>query len=132
MEQELAAYATGKRKTSVAKVWVKSGNGKIVVNKKPFDSYFPVESLRSFILKPLKLQDKDDEKYDIVVQVKGGGIAGQAGAIRHGISRAMSGFDENLRPLLKKDGMLTRDPRAKERKKYGQKKARKKFQYSKR
>ncbi|HEN21191.1 MAG TPA: 30S ribosomal protein S9 [Desulfobacteraceae bacterium] len=124
-------YATGKRKTAVARVWMKSGKGKIIINKKPIDEYLVRESDRITVLKPLKLNDLID-KFDITVNVQGGGIFGQAGAIRHGISRALVISDPALRDSLKKEGFLTRDSRMKERKKYGQPGARARFQYSKR
>ncbi|HOP48823.1 MAG TPA: 30S ribosomal protein S9 [Desulfobacteraceae bacterium] len=124
-------YATGKRKTAVARVWMKPGKGRIVVNKKPIEDYLVRESDRITVLKPLKLIDMLD-KFDIYVNVRGGGIFGQAGAIRHGISRALVGSDPALRDSLKKEGFLTRDSRMKERKKYGQPGARARFQYSKR
>jgi small subunit ribosomal protein S9 len=124
-------YATGKRKTAVARVWMKPGKGRIMVNKKPIEDYLVRESDRITVLKPLKLIDMLD-KFDIYVNVRGGGIFGQAGAIRHGISRALVGSDPALRDSLKKEGFLTRDSRMKERKKYGQPGARARFQYSKR
>jgi len=129
--QELEFYATGKRKTAVAKVWLRPGEGKIIVNRKNFEEYFPSETLRGTILQPLKLTNSQD-RFNLLVSVSGGGISGQAGAMRHGIAKALLESDENLRPLLRKEGLLTRDPREKERKKYGRKKARKRFQYSKR
>lgn len=133
MEQEVERYyGTGKRKTAVARVWLKApGQGKIVVNKREFEDYFPRETLRLMILQPFKLTDTLG-KFDIYVNVRGGGISGQAGAIRHGISRALVQYNADLRPILKKAGFLTRDPRKKERKKYGQRGARARFQYSKR
>lgn len=124
-------YATGKRKTAVARVWLKPGKGKIIVNKKPIEEYLVRESDRTTVLKPLKLNDLLD-KFDINVNVQGGGIFGQAGAIRHGISKALVDSDPVLRDSLKKAGFLTRDSRMKERKKYGQPGARARFQYSKR
>ncbi|RLB02340.1 MAG: 30S ribosomal protein S9 [Deltaproteobacteria bacterium] len=133
MEQEVERYyGTGKRKTAVARVWLKApGEGRIVVNKREFEDYFPRETLRLTILQPFKLTDTLG-KFDIYVNVRGGGISGQAGAIRHGISRALVQYNADLRPILKKAGFLTRDPRKKERKKYGQRGARARFQYSKR
>ena len=128
---ELEYYATGKRKTAVARVWLRPGEGKITVNKKNVDEYFPSETLRNVILQPLKLVNSQDN-FNLFVTVSGGGISGQAEAIRHGISKALLVSDQNLRPLLRKEGLLTRDPREKERKKYGRKKARKRFQFSKR
>ena len=124
-------YATGKRKTSVARVWMNEGTGKITINKRPFDKYLVRESDRILALEPLKVTDLN-EKFDLYVNVKGGGISGQAGAIRHGISRALVSSDPALREMLKKKGFLTRDSRMKERKKYGQPGARARFQYSKR
>ncbi len=124
-------YATGKRKTSIARVWLKEGSGGFVVNKRSFDEYFPLDILKRMITQPLDLTDKKD-KFDLYINVRGGGIAGQAGAIRHGISKALVGYDEELKAVLRKAGFLTRDARVKERKKYGQPGARKRFQYSKR
>ena len=124
-------YATGKRKTSIARVWLKEGSGVFVVNKRSFDEYFPLDILKRMITQPLDLTDKKD-KFDLYINVRGGGIAGQAGAIRHGISKALVGYDEELKAVLRKAGFLTRDARVKERKKYGQPGARKRFQYSKR
>ena len=128
---ELEYYATGKRKTAVARVWLRPGEGKITVNKKNVDEYFPSETLRNVILQPLKLVNSQDN-FNLFVTVSGGGISGQAEAIRHGISKALLESDQNLRTVLRKEGLLTRDPREKERKKYGRKKARKRFQFSKR
>ena len=124
-------YATGKRKTSIARVWMKEGSGVFVVNKRNFDDYFTLDILKRLILQPLDVTDKRD-KFDFYINVNGGGISGQAGAIRHGISKALVGYDEELKSVLKKAGFLTRDARVKERKKYGQPGARKRFQYSKR
>lgn len=124
-------YGTGKRKTSVARVWMRPGNGQITINKKPVEEYLVRESDRIMTMEPLKITDMAD-KFDIYVNVKGGGISGQAGAIRHGISRALILADPKLRDSVKKEGFLTRDSRMKERKKYGQPGARKRFQYSKR
>jgi len=128
---EAMFYATGKRKTSVARVWLRPGSGQITINKRPVERYLGRESDRMLTLEPLKVADAVD-KFDINVNVGGGGISGQAGAIRHGISRALVIADQNLRDPLKKEGFLTRDSRMKERKKYGQPGARKRFQYSKR
>ncbi|MDE3067598.1 MAG: 30S ribosomal protein S9 [Verrucomicrobiota bacterium] len=122
---------TGRRKTSVARVRLASGSGKIVVNGRPLDHYFPVETHRVQATQPLTLTGTA-EKLDAHINVAGGGPTGQAGAVRHGIARALLQFDANLRPQLKAEGLLTRDPRMKERKKYGQPGARKRFQYSKR
>ncbi len=124
-------YATGKRKTSIARVWMKEGSGVFVVNKRNFDDYFTLDILKRLIQQPLDVADKRD-KFDFYINVNGGGISGQAGAIRHGISKALVGYDEELKSILKKAGFLTRDARVKERKKYGQPGARKRFQYSKR
>jgi len=124
-------YATGKRKRSVARVWMGPGTGQVTVNKRPFEKYLARESDRMLAVEPLKLADLL-EKVDLHVNVRGGGTSGQAGAIRHGISRALVSSDPELRDLLKKHGFLTRDPRMKERKKYGQPGARARFQYSKR
>ncbi|HBF43464.1 MAG TPA: 30S ribosomal protein S9 [Desulfobacteraceae bacterium] len=123
--------ATGKRKTAVARVWLKPGKGQITVNKKPIEQYFVRESDRMLVLEPLKLVDLLN-KYDININTRGGGISGQAGAIRHGISRALVSVDPELRNTLKKQGFLTRDSRMKERKKYGLAGARARYQYSKR
>jgi len=124
-------YGTGRRKTSVARVYLRPGSGEIKVNAKSFDTYFPNETLRMIIRQPLQLTETTS-KFDILINVQGGGLAGQAGAVRHGITRALMEFNADLRPALKKAGFVTRDPRAKERKKYGQKGARKRFQFSKR
>jgi small subunit ribosomal protein S9 len=124
-------YGTGKRKTSVARVWMRTGNGQMTINKKPVEEYLVRESDRILTMEPLRITDMAD-KFDIYVNVKGGGISGQAGAIRHGISRALILADPKLRDSVKKEGFLTRDSRMKERKKYGQPGARKRFQYSKR
>ena|ERR1035437_9884186 len=122
---------TGRRKTSVARVRLASGTGKIVVNGRPFENYFPGESLRAVAAQPLTVTGNTD-KFGASVSVSGGGPSGQAGAVRHGLARALLQFDANLRATLKADGLLTRDPRRRERKKYGQPGARKRFQYSKR
>jgi small subunit ribosomal protein S9 len=124
-------YGTGKRKTAVARVWMRPGNGQMTINKKPVEQYLVRESDRMLTIEPLKITDMAD-KFDIYVNVNGGGISGQAGAIRHGISRALILADPKLRDSVKKEGFLTRDSRMKERKKYGQPGARKRFQYSKR
>lgn len=126
-----AVLATGRRKTSVAKVWILPGNGKIIVNKRPIDDYFGFETLKAEVRRPLEKTDTLG-KFDIIASVKGGGYTGQAGAIRHGIARALLKIDGDFRPVLKKEGYLTRDPRMKERKKYGLKKARRAPQFSKR
>jgi small subunit ribosomal protein S9 len=124
-------YGTGRRKTSTARVYLRPGSGEIKINRKSFENYFPNQALRMIISQPLKLTGTD-EKFDILVNVAGGGPAGQAGAVRHGITRALMIFNSDLRPALKQAGLVTRDPRIKERKKYGQKGARKRFQFSKR
>ncbi len=128
---DIQYYGTGRRKTSTARVYLRPGSGKIVVNKRDFDTYFPNEALQMIIRQPLRLTETA-EQFDILVNVDGGGTAGQAGAVRHGITRALMEFNADLRPSLKKAGLVTRDPRQKERKKYGQKGARKRFQFSKR
>lgn len=122
---------TGRRKTSIARVRMATGSGKIVVNGRPFETYFPTETLRMVVNQPLAVTSTTG-KYDIRVNVQGGGPSGQAGAVRHGIARALLEADIALRPTLKSEGLLTRDSREKERKKYGQPGARKRFQYSKR
>jgi len=124
-------YATGRRKTASARVYLRPGAGSVKVNGRPIDTYFPNEVLKMVIKQPLMLTETT-ERFDIVVSVAGGGSAGQAGAIRHGISRALLQFNAELRDRLKSAGLLTRDPRKKERKKYGQKGARARFQFSKR
>jgi small subunit ribosomal protein S9 len=128
---EIKYNATGRRKTSIARVNVSPGNGQITVNEEPVDSYFPRETLRMMIRQPLELTGMIG-KLDVFAKVEGGGLTGQAGALKHGISRALTRLDSDLRSKLKKEGFLTRDPREKERKKYGQKGARKRFQFSKR
>ncbi len=122
---------TGRRKSSIARVRIANGSGKITVNGRELQAYFHTDSQRSLVLQPLSITDTAS-KVDINVNVKGGGPVGQAGAVRHGIARALLQFDANLRPALKAEGVLTRDPRMKERKKYGQPGARKRFQFSKR
>ena len=124
-------YGTGRRKNSVARVRVYSGTGKIIINDRDIDDYFGLETLKLIVRQPLVVASVEG-KFDIVVRVSGGGVSGQAGAIRHGLSRALLVYDENLRPELKKAGFLTRDPRMKERKKYGLKAARRAPQFSKR
>jgi small subunit ribosomal protein S9 len=124
-------YGTGRRKSSTARVWLRQGNGNIMVNRRSLDDYFPNEVLKMIIKQPLSLTETVGH-FDILVNVAGGGPSGQAGAIRHGISRAFEAFNAELRKKLKKAGLLTRDPRMKERKKYGQKGARARFQFSKR
>ena len=124
-------YGTGRRKNSVARVRVYSGTGKIIINDRDIDDYFGLETLKLIVRQPLAVAGVEG-KFDIVVRVSGGGVSGQAGAIRHGLSRALLVYDENLRPEPKKAGFLTRDPRMKERKKYGLKAARRAPQFSKR
>ena len=127
----LKNYGTGRRKSSVARVYIKPGTGKITINKRDIDDYFGLETLKVIVRQPFAATDTVN-KFDVNVTVKGGGYTGQAGAIRHGIARALLTVDEDYRPLLKKAGFLTRDPRMKERKKYGLKAARRAPQFSKR
>lgn len=124
-------YGTGRRKTSTARVFLRPGSGTITVNKKPVEASFPTDTLRLVIRHPL-VTTQTAEQFDVVATTAGGGVAGQAGALRLGIARALVDFNEEFRSVLRQDGLLTRDPRAKERKKYGQKGARKRFQFSKR
>jgi len=124
-------YATGKRKTSIARVWLSSGDGKFIVNKKSMTEYFPRETTQMIIMQPLNLTD-NMAKFNIYATVKGGGISGQAGAIRHGITKTLTEIDPENRYILKKSGLITRDSRIKERKKYGLRGARRSCQYSKR
>lgn len=124
-------HAVGKRKNAVARVYLRPGTGKITINDRAFEDYFPIEISRIMIRQPLELVGLEPN-WDIIVNVKGGGIFGQAGAIKHGISRALLALNPDFRPILKKAGFLTRDARIKERKKYGQRGARARFQYSKR
>ena len=124
-------YATGRRKSAVARVFLKQGTGQIVVNKRTFENYFPNEALRMALTEPIEVVNATGQ-FDFMVTVRGGGPAGQAGAVRHGISRALEKNDPSLRPSLKRAGFLTRDARIKERKKYGQRGARARFQFSKR
>ena len=131
MSENTDFLGTGRRKTSVARVRLSTGTGKVSVNGRSLEEYFPLETQRSDVLLPLNLTDTLS-KLDVRINVCGGGVTGQAGAARHGISRALLNVDANLRPLLKSAGFLTRDPRMKERKKYGQPGARRRFQYSKR
>ncbi|MGD9784111.1 MAG: 30S ribosomal protein S9 [Hyphomicrobiaceae bacterium] len=125
------AYATGKRKDAVARVWIKPGRGQIIVNDKAYTDYFARPVLQMLLMQPIKAANRADQ-YDIKVTVAGGGLSGQAGAVRHGISKALTYFEPDLRPVLKKGGFLTRDSRTVERKKYGRAKARRSFQFSKR
>ena len=124
-------YGTGRRKKSIARVYLVPGTGNITINKRSLDEYFGLETLKLIVRQPLNLTETTD-KFDIVCTVTGGGVTGQAGAIRHGLSRALLVYDPELRPVLKKAGFLTRDPRMKERKKYGLKAARRAPQFSKR
>lgn len=125
------SYATGKRKNAIARVWIKPGTGKIVVNNREFENYFARPVLRMIIQQPFGAANRAAQ-YDVWCTVKGGGLSGQAGALRHGISRALTFFEPELRPVLKSGGFLTRDSRVVERKKYGLAKARRRFQFSKR
>ena len=124
-------YGTGRRKSSVARVYLKPGNGTITINEKDIDAYFGTEILKMIVRQPFAVTETEG-KFDVMVNVKGGGYTGQAGAIRHGIARALLQADDDFRPVLKKAGYLTRDPRMKERKKYGLKAARRAPQFSKR
>ena len=124
-------YGTGRRKTSTARVFLRPGSGVVTINRKPIEQAFPTEALRTQIRRPLAVTETA-EKFDVLATIAGGGIAGQAGALRLGIARALVEYNVELRPQLKKEGFLTRDARIKERKKYGQKGARKRFQFSKR
>ena len=131
MTDSVQYRATGRRKTSVARVILRPGSGKMTVNRRDFEGYFPSDALRMEVRQPLAATETDGQ-FDIFILAHGGGIHGQAGAVRHGIARALLVFNPELRPKLRQGGFLTRDPRAKERKKYGQKGARKRFQFSKR
>jgi len=131
MEQENLYYATGRRKTAIARTWMKPGSGEIVINNRPVEDYFPIEATRQELIQPFKLTNTLDS-YDVKATVVGGGIVGQAGAVRHGITRALVSVNPDFRLALKKAGFIKRDPRVKERKKYGQKGARARFQFSKR
>jgi len=124
-------YATGRRKSATARVWIWPGDGKIKVNGREFEQYFPRETSRMIIRQPFEITERVD-RYDVLVNVSGGGLSGQAGAIRHGLARALNSGEPELRPVLKKAGFLTRDAREVERKKYGQRGARARFQFSKR
>jgi len=124
-------YATGKRKTAIARVYMKEGSGQMIINKRNFDDYFTRDSLKMLIQQPLEITGKKG-LFDFYVNVNGGGVSGQAGAVKHGIAKALIDFDVELRSTLKRAGFLTRDSRIKERKKYGQPGARKRFQFSKR
>ena len=131
MDKENIYYATGRRKTSIARTWLKPGKGEISINNRSADEYFKLETAKTVIIQPLVLTNTLDS-YDIKVSVIGGGISGQAGAIRHGITRALVAANPDFRQSLKRAGFVKRDPRAKERKKYGQRGARARFQFSKR
>ena len=131
MEKENSYYATGKRKTAISRTWLTPGDGEIIINNRPADVYFPIESLRNQMVEPLKLTNTLGS-FNIKASVLSGGIAGQAEAVRHGITKALIASDPDLRLSLKKAGFVKRDPRVKERKKYGQRGARARFQFSKR
>jgi small subunit ribosomal protein S9 len=131
METQNSFYATGKRKSSIARTWLTPGSGAIVVNDLPVEEYFPLETVRLELVQPLKLTNTSGN-YDVKASVQGGGIIGQAAAIRHGITRALIAANPDFRTTLKKAGYVKRDPRVKERKKYGQRSARARFQFSKR
>lgn len=131
LDKQGRAYATGKRKDAVARVWVKPGSGRIIINTKDDKDYFARPVLQMIIRQPLKAAEREDQ-FDIIATVHGGGLSGQAGAVRHGISKALTHYEPGLRPVLKKGGFLTRDSRVVERKKYGRAKARRSFQFSKR
>jgi small subunit ribosomal protein S9 len=131
MDKENVFYATGKRKTAIARTWVTPGNGEVIINNRSLEEYFKLESARADSMQPFVLTNTLGS-YDVKVRVIGGGISGQAGAIRHGITKALIQADPDLRQVLKRAGYVKRDPRAKERKKYGQRGARARFQFSKR
>ena len=131
MEQENTFYATGRRKTAISRTWIKPGSGEIIINNRPVNEYFPIEATREEMIQPFKLTNTLGT-YDVRATVVGGGVAGQAGAVRHGITRALVSANPDFRLTLKKAGFIKRDPRVKERKKYGQKGARARFQFSKR
>jgi small subunit ribosomal protein S9 len=131
MNQENVYYATGRRKTAISRTWIKPGSGKIIINNRPVEDYFPIEATREEMIQPFKLTNTLGS-YDVRATVVGGGIAGQAGAVRHGITRALVSVNPDFRLTLKRAGFIKRDPRVKERKKYGQKGARARFQFSKR
>lgn len=131
LDKQGRAYGTGRRKDAVARVWVKRGKGQIIVNGKSLEQYFARPVLRMIINQPF-VTVKEENKFDLTITVKGGGLSGQAGAVRHGIARALDNYDPSLRPALRKAGFLTRDSRVVERKKYGKAKARRSFQFSKR
>jgi len=131
MNQENLYYATGRRKTAISRTWMKPGTGEIIINNRPVEEYFPIEATREVMIQPFKITNTLGS-YDVKATVVGGGIAGQAGAVRHGITRALVSLNPDFRLPLKKAGFIKRDPRVKERKKYGQKGARARFQFSKR
>ena len=131
LDKQGRAYATGKRKNAVARVWLKPGGGRVTVNERPVETFFARPVLRMLIQQPLVTANRNGQ-YDVICTVSGGGLSGQAGAVRHGISKALTNFEPDLRPVLKRGGFLTRDPRVVERKKYGKAKARRSFQFSKR
>lgn len=131
LDEHGRAYATGKRKDAIARVWIKPGSGKVTINGRDFATYFARPVLQLIVHQPIVAAERKDQ-YDVVATVSGGGLSGQAGAVRHGISKALTYFEPDLRPVLKKGGFLTRDSRVVERKKYGRAKARKSFQFSKR
>jgi len=131
LDKQGRAYATGKRKNAVARVWLKPGGGQVTVNERPVETFFARPVLRMLIQQPLIAANRQTQ-YDVICTVSGGGLSGQAGAVRHGISKALTNYEPDLRPVLKRGGFLTRDPRVVERKKYGKAKARRSFQFSKR
>ncbi len=131
MNQDNLYYATGRRKTAISRTWISPGSGEIIINDRPVEEYFPIEATREEMLQPFKITNTLGT-YDVKATVVGGGIAGQAGAVRHGITRALVSVNPDFRLTLKKAGFIKRDPRVKERKKYGQKGARARFQFSKR
>jgi len=131
MEKEKNYYATGKRKSAIARTWIAAGKGDIIINQKPVAEYFSLKTARATLMQPFLITNTQGS-FDVKVSVKGGGISGQAGAIRHGITKALVSFNPEYRQLLKKAGFIKRDPRKKERKKYGQRGARARFQFSKR
>jgi small subunit ribosomal protein S9 len=131
LDKQGRAYATGKRKNAVARVWIKPGSGKITVNGRDVETYFARPVLRMILQQPLGVAKRTGQ-YDLTVSVAGGGLSGQAGAVRHGLAKALTHYEPELRPALKREGFLTRDSRVVERKKYGKKKARRSFQFSKR
>ncbi|MCD6120683.1 MAG: 30S ribosomal protein S9 [Spirochaetales bacterium] len=125
------AVAVGRRKTSIARVYLRKGSGNIIINRRKFEKYFPIEEYQIYVKQPLAVTDSLD-KFDILVNLRGGGLSGQAGACRHGIARVLTAYDDSNKPALRENGFLTRDARMVERKKYGQRGARRKFQFSKR